>query len=95
MTGYLEALHVICWEVTEKPIVGDWSEDQVKYHARAKNALFDALSEDILRMSIARKWLTKFGKSLRPFILGLQSFVRRSTKFLRKNSIISKYSPMS
>ena len=45
MTGYLEALHIICWEVTEKPIVGDWSEDQVKYHARAKNALFDALSE--------------------------------------------------
>jgi len=27
MTGYLEALHVMCWEVTEKPIVGEWSED--------------------------------------------------------------------
>jgi len=24
-----------------------------------------------LRVSIARKWLTKFGKSLRPFMLGL------------------------
>ena len=48
MTGYLEALHVICWEVTKKPIVDDWSEDQIKYHARAKNALFDALSEDIV-----------------------------------------------
>ena len=48
MTGYLEALHVICWEVTEKPIVGHWSEDQIMYHARAKNALFDALTGDFL-----------------------------------------------
>ena len=48
-----------------------------------------------LRVSKARKWLTKFGKSLRPFMLGLQSFVRRSTKCLRKNSMISKCSPMS
>ena len=45
MAGYFEALHTVCWEVTEKPIVGAWNKDQIKYHARAKNALFDALSE--------------------------------------------------
>ena len=55
MTGYLEALHVICWEVTEKPIVGDWSEDQIKYHVRANNALFDALSEDIFARVHSKK----------------------------------------
>ena len=55
MTGYLEALHVMCWEVTEKPIVGDWSEDQVKYHARAKNALFYTLSEDIFARVHSKK----------------------------------------
>ena len=43
--GYVEALHIICWEVTDKAIVGDWSDDQTKYNVRAKNALFDALSE--------------------------------------------------
>ena len=55
MMGYLEALHVICWEVTEKPIVGNWSEDQVKYHARAKNVLFDGLSEDIFARVHSKK----------------------------------------
>ena len=47
MAGYLEAINPIAWAVTEKPIVGPWNEDQVKYGARAKNALFDALSEEI------------------------------------------------
>ena len=48
-----------------------------------------------LLVFIARRLLMKFGKSLRPFVLGLQRFVRRSTKCLRKNSMISKCSPMS
>ena len=47
VAGYHDALHTIYWEVTEKPIVGNWSEDQIKYHARARNALFDALSDKI------------------------------------------------
>jgi len=33
MTGYLEAINPIAWAVTEKPIVGPWNEDQVKYGA--------------------------------------------------------------
>ena len=48
-----------------------------------------------LLVFIARRLLMKFGKSLRPFVLGLQSFVMRSTKCLRKNSMISKYFPMN
>ena len=81
MAGYLEAINSIAWAVTEKPIVGAWNEDQIKYHARVKNALFDALSEEIFaRVHSKKKLLTKFGKSLRPFMLGLQSFVRRSIK---------------
>ena len=47
MAGYLEAINPIAWAVPEKPIVGPWNKDQVKYGARAKNALFDALSEEI------------------------------------------------
>ena len=70
MTGYLEALHVICWEVTEKPIVGDWSEDQVKYHARAKNALFDALSEDIFARVHSKKTAHEVRKELETIHVG-------------------------
>ena len=42
MAGYLEALNTIAWEVTENAVVGEWSEDQLKWNARAKNTLFDA-----------------------------------------------------
>ena len=70
MTGYLEALHVICWEVTEKPIVGDWSEDQVKYYARAKNALFDALSEDIFARVHSKKMAHEVWKELETIHVG-------------------------
>ena len=47
MAGYLEALNTIAWEVTENAVVGEWSEDQLKWNARAKNTLFDAISEEI------------------------------------------------
>jgi hypothetical protein len=50
------------------------------------------LTRRYLLVRIARKLLTKFRKSLRPFMLGLQSFVRRSIKYLRKNLMISKCS---
>ena len=70
MTGYLEALHVICWEVTEKPIVGDWSEDQVEYYARAKNALFDALSEDIFARVHSKKMAHEVWKELETIHVG-------------------------
>ena len=70
MTGYLEALHVICWEVTEKSIVHDWSEDQVKYHARAKNALFDALSEDIFAHVHSKKTAHEVWKELETIHVG-------------------------
>ena len=55
MAGYLEAINPIAWAVTEKPIVGPWNEDQVKYGARAKNALFDALSEEIFARVHSKK----------------------------------------
>ena len=44
MVGYLVALNPLAWEVTEKAM-GVMYEDQTKQNARAKNALFDALSE--------------------------------------------------
>jgi len=55
MVGYLEALHTIYWEITGKSIVGNWSEDQIKYHARAKNVLFDVLSEEIFACVHSKK----------------------------------------
>jgi hypothetical protein len=49
------------------------NESQVKWNARAKNDLFEAISEEI------------FGMSLKRFTLGLIDFVKRSTKCLRKS----------
>ena len=96
MTGYLEALHVICWEVTEKPIVGDWSEDQVKYHARAKNALFDALSYDIFARVHSKKTAHEVWKEFETIHVGSTKLREEKYQLLKeKNSMISKCSPMS
>jgi len=46
MASYLEPLNPLAWEVTDKAM-GVMDEDQTKWNARAKNALFDAISEDI------------------------------------------------
>jgi len=55
MAGYLEALNTIAWEVTENAVVGEWSEDQLKWNARAKNTLFDAISEEIFARVHSKK----------------------------------------
>ena len=46
MAGFLKALNSLAWEVTDKAM-GVMDEDQTKWNARAKNAMFDAISQDI------------------------------------------------
>ena len=53
-----------------KPIVGNWSEDQVKYHARAKNVLFDALSEDIFARVHSKETAHEIWKELETIYVG-------------------------
>jgi len=43
MASYLEALNPFAWEVTDKAM-GVMDEDQTNWNARAKNAMFDAIS---------------------------------------------------
>jgi hypothetical protein len=45
MESYFEAQSIEAWEVTSKPNGGAPSESQAKWNARAKNYLFEALSE--------------------------------------------------
>ena len=90
MAGYLEAINPIAWAVTEKPIVGPWNEDQVKYGARAKNALFDALSEEIFARVHSKKTSHEIGKHLKLSMLVLKSFVKKNIKCLKKNLMNSK-----
>ena len=47
MAGYLEPLNPLAWEVTDKAVPSVMDEDHTKWNARAKNALFDAISEEI------------------------------------------------
>ena len=63
MAGYLEAINPIAWAVTEKTIVALWDDDQIKYGARAKNALFDALSEEIFSRVHSKKTSRNLGSS--------------------------------
>ena len=70
MAGYFEALYTICWEVTEKPIVGAWNKDQIKYHARARNVLFDVLSEEIFARVHSKKTTHEIWKELETIHVG-------------------------
>ena len=54
MAGFLKALNSLAWEVTDKAM-GVMDEDQTKWNARAKNALFDALSEEIFACVHSKK----------------------------------------
>src|SRR6185436_5321466 len=95
MAGYLEAINPIAWAVTEKPIVGPWNEDQVKYGARAKNALLMLLVRRFLLVFTAKRPLMKFGKHLKLSMLVLKNFVKKNIKCLRKNLMNSKCFQMS
>ena len=55
MTGYLEALNPLAWEVTDKAVAGVMDEDHTKWNARAKNVLFDAISEKIFARVHSKK----------------------------------------
>ena len=70
MAGYLEAINPIACAVTEKPIVGPWNEDQIKYGARPKNALFDALSEEIFACVHSKKTSHEIWEALEAIYIG-------------------------
>ena len=55
MAGYLEALNPLAWEVTDKAVPSVMDEDHTKWNARAKNALFDAISEEIFARVHSKK----------------------------------------
>jgi len=55
MASYLESLNPLAWEVTDKAVAGVMNDDQTKYNARAKNALFDAISEEIFARVHSKK----------------------------------------
>ena len=55
MAGYLEAINPLAWEVTNKAVAGVMYEDHTKWNARAKNALFDAISEEIFARVHSKK----------------------------------------
>jgi hypothetical protein len=78
MVSYLEALSHDAWKVTSKPIGGAPIEIQAKGDARAKNALFETINEEIFTCVHSKKiMLMKFGLSLRRSMLGLRNFLKK------------------
>ena len=84
VAGYREAVHTIYWEVTEKPIVGNWSEDQIKYHARTKNALFDALSKEIFARVHSKKMANEIWKELEIIHVGSTKLRKEKYQVLKE-----------
>ena len=55
MASYLEAINPLAWEVTDKAVASVMDEDHTKWNARAKNALFYAISEEIFARVHSKK----------------------------------------
>jgi len=71
MAGYLEALNPLAWEVTDKAM-GVMDEDQTKWNARAKNAMFDAISVDIFARVYSKKTAHEVWKELENIHVGFK-----------------------
>ena len=69
MAGYLEALNPLAWEVTDKAM-SVMDEDQTKWNARAKNAMFDAISQDIFARVHSKKTAHEVWKELENIHVG-------------------------
>ena len=69
MVGYLVALNPLAWEVTDK-VIGVMDEDRIKWNDRAKNALFDALSEEIFACGHSKKTAHEVWKELENIHVG-------------------------
>ena len=89
MAGYLEALNPLTWKVTDKAI-GVMDEDHTKWNARAKNALFDALSEEIFARVHSKKTAHEVWKELENIYVESKKLREEKYKCLRKNSINSR-----
>ena len=71
MASYLEALNPLAWEVTDKAM-GVMDEDQTKWNARAKNAMFDAISVDIFARVYSKKTAHEVWKELENIHVGFK-----------------------
>ena len=69
MAGYLEALNPLAWEVTDKAI-DVMDEDHTKWNARAKNALFDAINEEIFARVHSKKTAHEVWEELETIHIG-------------------------
>jgi lysophospholipase L1-like esterase len=47
MSAYLDAIAPEVWLATENSFTSDLTTDQVKLNAKARNAIFEAISEEV------------------------------------------------
>ena len=80
MAGYLESLYPLALEVTDKAIAGNMDSDQTKWNARAKNALFDAISEEIFAHVHSKKITHEIWEELETIHIGSKKLREKKTK---------------
>ena len=83
MAGYLEALNPLTWKVTDKAI-GVMDEDHTKWNARAKNALFDALSEEIFARVHSKKTAHEVWEELETIHVGSKKLREEKYQVLKE-----------
>ena len=90
MESYIEAQSIESWEVTSKAIGGAPSESQAKWNARAKNYLFEALSEQVFARVRSKTTAHEIWLELDKIHNVLKKFMKRNIKCSKKNSMISR-----
>ena len=83
MEGYLKALNPLAWEVTDKAM-DVMDEDQTKWNARAKNAMFDAISQDIFARVHSKKTTHEVWKELETIHVGSKKLREEKYQVLKE-----------
>ena len=74
----------IAWEVTDKAVASVMDEDHTKWNARAKNALFDAISEEIFARVHSKKTAHEVWEELETIHVGYKKLREEKYQVLKE-----------
>ena len=83
MTAYFDAIAPEAWLATKTGFTGTPTLEQLKWNAKARNAIFEAISEEVFARVI-------FGRSSLKFMKAPLKFVSKNITYLKLSMILLK-----
>ena len=90
MAAYLDAIAPEVWLATKTGFTGNPTPEQLKWNAKARNAIFEAISEEVFARVNGMDLEVIFGKSSLKFMKAPQKFVSKNITCLELSMILLK-----